>query len=378
MARSIDQRGELVAAEAGDQVAGAEERGDPRRRLGQHVVARRVPEIVVDRLEAVEADAEHRAGRALPQPLLQAHPEDGAVGRAGERVVVDEVADPVLDHAALAHVLAGRDPAARLQGAAADRQDAPVAHAFAEHRLARFRQQMGPDDADGLLRPEDAAQDRPERETRPQRRGIEAQDLAEASVGQDEPPGAVEQAEPVRHVREGEVEVVGGRLQHQRRAVLLGAVAGDLGKAHEPAAVADRVDDHVRPEARAVLAQAPALGLKAAGLPRRREPPPGQARRPVLGGVEAGEVAPDDLGGGVALGALGPRVPVHHHALGREHVDRVVRHPLHEQAVHRVVGEGPDRRGQLQDLAPARAGGMLRRAKAVGGSHRGNRRRGRA
>jgi hypothetical protein len=85
--------------------------------------------------------------------------------------------------------------------------------------------------------------------------------------------------------------VVGHALHQQAEALLaraacpapaaLGDVAGDLGEADQLAVlVADRVDHHAGPEAGAVLAHAPALGLelallravsqRAAGRPRAR------------------------------------------------------------------------------------------------------------
>ena len=63
-------------------------------------------------------------------------------------------------------------------------------------------------------------------------------------------------------------------LEPQLRLALLGHVAGDLGEADQLAVVVtDRVDHDARPEARAVLAAAPALGLVAAGLARRFQRP---------------------------------------------------------------------------------------------------------
>ena len=70
-------------------------------------------------------------------------------------------------------------------------------------------------------------------------------------------------------------------LERHLRLAALGDVAGDLGKADQLAViVADRIDDHAGPEERAVLADAPALLLVAAGFPgdRRARAPAG--RRP--------------------------------------------------------------------------------------------------
>ena len=99
-----------------------------------------------------------------------------------------------------------------------------------------------------------------------------------------------------------------------------------------PSIVADRVDDDAGPEARAVLAHAPAFGLEPSlargGLERAAR----HARCPVLLGVEAREMLADDLVGAVALDALGAGIPVRDLALRVEHVDRVVGDALHQQA----------------------------------------------
>ena len=58
--------GELVAAEAGDGVAGPDHRGDALGHLGEDEVAGAVAVAVVDRLEAVEVDVEHGHQRSRP------------------------------------------------------------------------------------------------------------------------------------------------------------------------------------------------------------------------------------------------------------------------------------------------------------------------
>ena len=55
----LDDR-ELVAAEAGDQLVAAHHRAQPVGDLDQQLVAGRMAVNVVDRLEAVEVDAQHR------------------------------------------------------------------------------------------------------------------------------------------------------------------------------------------------------------------------------------------------------------------------------------------------------------------------------
>ena len=79
--------GELVAAEARDQVVGSQR---ARERLGdgdEHPVADRVSVPVVDRLEVV--DVGHRddeAGAVRPQPFAARALEGAAVGDVGQRI----------------------------------------------------------------------------------------------------------------------------------------------------------------------------------------------------------------------------------------------------------------------------------------------------
>ena len=60
-----EQEHELVAAVAGEQVGGAAAAGEARGDLAQQLVARGVAERVVDDLEVVEVDVEHRGGEVV-------------------------------------------------------------------------------------------------------------------------------------------------------------------------------------------------------------------------------------------------------------------------------------------------------------------------
>ena len=114
-------------------------------------------------------------------------------------------------------------------------------------------------------------------------------------------------------------------LQPLLRLALLGHVAGDLGEADQLAVfVADRVDHHARPEAGAVLADAPALRFVAAGLPRGLERAVRDSGVEILGRVEAAEMLADDVFGRIALDPLGAGIPVGHPAFGVEHVDGII------------------------------------------------------
>ena len=119
--------------------------------------------------------------------------------------------------------------------------------------------------------------------------------------------------------------------------VALGDVAGDLGEAHVPALVPDRVDHDVGAEARAVLAHAPAFGLVAALARGGGQGPVRLAGGAVLGGVELREVLPEHLGVGIALDPFAAGVPAEDDARRVEHVDRIVGDPGQQQVlgIHR-------------------------------------------
>ena len=98
--------GKLVAAQPADQVDFAHALLEPRRDLGEQSIAGGVAERVVDVLEAVEVEPEHRhqlavalgAGHGAVEMLVELKP----VGQAGQRIVHGEIADLVLGQPALA------------------------------------------------------------------------------------------------------------------------------------------------------------------------------------------------------------------------------------------------------------------------------------
>ena len=98
----VEQDRELVAAEPGDGVAGPQGRLQPARDGDQQPVADVVAERVVDELEAVEVQEQHRraGGRAAalraPDRLRQAVQEQHAVGQPGQRVVQGVVLQALL------------------------------------------------------------------------------------------------------------------------------------------------------------------------------------------------------------------------------------------------------------------------------------------
>ena len=111
LAAALLDDGELVAAEAGDQLVAADHRAQPVGDLDQQLVAGRMAVNVVDRLEAVEVDAEDGerlagvggAGDGAGEMVVEHRP----VGQAGQRVVIGEVGDPRRRFLALGDVADG-------------------------------------------------------------------------------------------------------------------------------------------------------------------------------------------------------------------------------------------------------------------------------
>ena len=108
---------------------------DAARHLDQQLVADRVAEHVVDLLQAVEIDREHRelligAGAGLDH-LRQRLQEGGAVRQVGQAVMIGHVGHPRLGLAAVGDVLVGLDQILRLA-------------AIVEHRHAAGQEQPQP------------------------------------------------------------------------------------------------------------------------------------------------------------------------------------------------------------------------------------------
>ena len=98
--RAVQQHGELVAAQAGGGVGGADGLVQPLREDLEQQVAGLVAVGVVDRLEAVEVDVEHRGPLAVAagqvQVVLGAVEEERPVGQLGQRVVHRRVPELLL------------------------------------------------------------------------------------------------------------------------------------------------------------------------------------------------------------------------------------------------------------------------------------------
>src|SRR4051794_18931321 len=102
---------ELIGPEAADRVAGADDRLDRLRGLDQDAVARAVAEAVVDELEAIDVDEQHRdataRGLGAAQRELEVVEEQEAVGQPGQGVVQRLVVELALEARALDRVTDG-------------------------------------------------------------------------------------------------------------------------------------------------------------------------------------------------------------------------------------------------------------------------------
>ena len=101
----LEQDRELVAAEPRGDVVRAHAGTDALGHLGQHGVAGRVPALVVDGLEVIEVEEQHRRlASAAAQRLLQPAQEQRAVAQPGQRVAIGLALEPRLQ---LAHARDG-------------------------------------------------------------------------------------------------------------------------------------------------------------------------------------------------------------------------------------------------------------------------------
>src|SRR5690606_14289032 len=104
-----------------------------------------------------------------------------------------------------------------------------------------------------------------------------------------------------------------------------GHVPRDLREAEQLAArIPDGIDENARPEARAVLANAPTFRFVLTLLRRDAERMLRRMSRAVFVRIENGEVFADDLFARVALDALRARIPCVDEAGRVDHVDRNV------------------------------------------------------
>src|SRR5579875_2585587 len=94
----------------------------------------------------------------------------------------------------------------------------------------------------------------------------------------------------------------------------------------------NRMDNDISPKPACVLANAPAFNLAFAGASCLLQHARGKAGQSILLRIEDGEMAADDLIGGVALDSLSAGVPAGDIALGIEHENGVVGNRFDQKA----------------------------------------------
>src|ERR1019366_8866230 len=153
-------------------------------------------------------------------------------------------------------------------------------------------------------------------------------------VTQVVPEDADEHLPELRHSAEVALALLGlGELDLLLlRSLSRGQIAGDLREAEKLAVpgISDGRDDDVRPEARAVLAYAPAFIFESPDPSRNLQLAFAHARAHVLVAVEPREVLADDFVGLVSLDPLGAEVPGRDDPFRVEHEDRVIADALDE------------------------------------------------
>ena len=171
---AVDDQAELVAGEPGHHAAAGGSL-DAAGHLDQELVAHRVAEHVVDFLQPVEVDAQHReflvgAGAGLDH-LGQRLQEGGAVRQIGQAVMIGHVRHPRFGLAAIGDVLMGLDQVLRLAGlvehghAAGQEQPQAVLGGdrvfFGEQAALLDRRLVARDDQLGFARIEDVGSGQP-------------------------------------------------------------------------------------------------------------------------------------------------------------------------------------------------------------------------
>ena len=104
----VEQDGELVATQSGQELVLREAAGQPSCHLDQQSVPGFVPERVVDLLELVQVDHQERRSRGAAedrQPAGEPRLEERPVRKPGQRVVLGLVAERLGQPGALGHVL---------------------------------------------------------------------------------------------------------------------------------------------------------------------------------------------------------------------------------------------------------------------------------
>ena len=129
------------------------------------------------------------------------------------------------------------------------------------------------------------------------------------------------------------IERLACSLELPLRLRFLRNVASDFRKADDLAIiVGDRIDNHMRPEARPILAETPSFLLKTPGFASNAQGVGWRTGLHLFGKIEAREMLADDFVRPVSFDTFGARIPADHRAVRVKHVDRVIGHTSNEDA----------------------------------------------
>ncbi len=217
-----------------------------------------------------------------------------------------------------------------------------------------------------VARGEDARDDGAEAGAGSKQGLVDTVEIGEALIGQDQLFVAIEQAQALRHMAEGGVEIARHRQDAFAVDLARGDVLADVCQADQGAGiVAHRRDRHVRPEAFLVFAAGEIFGGEAAVADRRFDAVGVAGDGFQRQAQHFDEAVAHHLVGRIAHQLFGAAVPVGNAAFGVEHEDGVVRDAFQqgaEAAVRRAVGlvkaAAPVDCGRAQDQHPDRNGGQ--------------------
>jgi hypothetical protein len=271
---ALDQDRELVAPQARDHVRLAQAARETVRHPDQQLIAGRVPVAVVDLLELVEVEEEHRhliASRATPQGPLDLIVEQRAIGEAGEAVVEGLMRQLLLQRTTLAHVPRGEDDPAHSRVVPKVRDNAlgvppgsvGVPHPQLQGRPAGARTRVRVGEGGLQVRPVVGMQEIAER--RPDQRPGEEPEHLPAGVGHEaDPPVVVDDGDHV------------GGVLHQRPKATLTRAEGPLPLERDRRAIPRCRHAHVQPVLR--RRHDLLIGASRAGLARAVTPASAQNR----------------------------------------------------------------------------------------------------
>ena len=334
---------ELVAAEAGHEVVGPDGVGEAVGHGQEEFVAGLVAEGVVDELEVVEVDEQHRHRRFGPVQLVPQHlPQEAPVGEAGEAVVGGVVGQGLLQEAALGDVLHGADepagPVAGQDGRHPDRHPPGGAVGaldldLVDLRFVAFQHAFERGDDPGPI----GRGQRVEPAAAVEAGGVDPEDLDAAGIGVAEPQTHVGAEDPDRRLLGQHPELLLGDAQVLLGPEFLGPFPDDDDGARGPVLFGpQRVDGDADGDAGAVPVGGEGVGGAGhAGVQKVADDLAGRAQ------AEFGEVGAGVGNGGQRReGGSGPLQAVLHPAAANRRLDE--RHRIGQRPQDEIDDSGFD------------------------------------